>query len=95
MAVAVVARVAAAAVEVVEEMANAKQTVRRRQKINNQLSKIKKIGSEDDGKSGVAAVSGERQCGDGCGVGQCNGGERRRRPQQQPPLSAAVVVRRY
>ena len=43
MVVVVVARVAAAAVVVVKEMANAKQTVRRRQKLNNQLSKIKKL----------------------------------------------------
>ena len=50
--------------------------LRRRQKLNNQLSKSKKNGSEDDGRSGVAAVSGGRKRGDGCGDGRGNGGGR-------------------
>ena len=43
--------------------------------INNQLSNIKN-GSKDDIRSVVAAVSRGRQCDDGCGDGQGNGGGR-------------------
>jgi hypothetical protein len=73
MAVAAAAGVAAAAVVVAKEMANAKQTVEAEAKTQQSTFKKQKNGSEDDGRSGVAAVSGRRQREDGCGVSQGNG----------------------
>jgi hypothetical protein len=61
MAVAAAAGVAAAAVVVAEEMANAKQTVEAEAKTQQSTIKKQKNGSEDEGRSGVAAVSGGRQ----------------------------------
>ena len=77
MAVAAAAGVAAAAVVVAKEMANAKQTVEAEAKTQQSTFKKQKNGSEDDGRSGVAAVSGRRQREDGCGVSQGNGRGRR------------------
>jgi hypothetical protein len=94
MAVAALAGVTAAAVVVAKEMANAKQTVEAKAKTQQSTIKKQKNGSEDDGRSGLEAVSGGRQRGNGCGGGQGNGrgrqgggvAGRRRRPQRQSLL---------
>ncbi len=103
MAVAAAAGVAAAAVVVAKKMANAKQTVEAEAKTQQSTIKKQKNGSKDDGRSGVAAVSGGWQCCNGCSGSQGNGrgrwGDgavgRQRRLQQQSLRSAAVVARRY
>ena len=68
MAVAAAARVAA------EEMANAKQTVEAEAKTQQSTIKKQKNGREDDGRNGVAAVSGGRKHGNGCGGSHGNSG---------------------
>jgi len=89
MAVAATAGVAAAAVVVAEEMANAKQTVEADAKTQQSTIKKQKNGSEDDGISGVAAVSRER-C-DGCGGSQGNGGGQRGGGAAEETAATVVV----
>jgi len=72
MAVAAAAGVAADAVVVAEEVANAKQTVEAEAKTQQSTIKKQKNGSEDNGRVGVAAIRGGPQHGDSCGGGQGN-----------------------
>jgi uncharacterized membrane protein YgcG len=72
MAVAAAAGVAAAAVVAAEEVANVKQTVEAEAKTQQSTIKKQKNGSEDNGRSGGAAVRGGLQHGDSCGGGQGN-----------------------
>ena len=74
MAGAAAAGAMAAAAVVANEMANAKQPDVTAAKKQQSFINKQKNGSKDDGRSVAVAISGEQQCGDGCGGSQGNGG---------------------
>lgn len=74
MAGAAAAGAMAAAAVVANEMANAKQPDVTEAKKQQSFINKQKNGSKDDGRSVAVAISGEQQCGDGCGGSQGNGG---------------------